>query len=223
MPASIPHRSHRFANVLTPTGAPRPLYDDPLFETDEWLVVPTLGAIIPNWLLVLPRHHFMNLRSWRESSGIEPLNLLDDLCALLHMNPCETLWFEHGPVLSNTSLGCGIDHAHLHVLVKPPFSFATFHRHLTDHSPASWVTLQAREAYASIPANKSYLLAGQGDVAILCNNVDFLPSQYFRRAIASIVDRPHTWDYTTHPYMENIRQTIYTFAPLLTPKKYITI
>ena len=44
----------RFANILS-DACPRPLYDTVLRDTGAMVVTPTLGSIIPNWILAIPR------------------------------------------------------------------------------------------------------------------------------------------------------------------------
>ena len=214
MPAPAANPSHRFANVLNPNGTTLPFYDRPLLETEHWLLVPTLGPIIPNWFLILPRRYFINLRSFRDFHGIEPLTLLTSFCDHLNLTNSDVLWFEHGPTASNTALACGTDHAHLHLLVRPPFSFAAFSRCIVEHSPFSWTRRPARVAYNGLHTGNSYLVAGKGNDAIIAENISSHHSQFFRRQIASLVGCPHAWNYRDHAYRANIRETIHTFNSL---------
>ena len=46
-----------------------------------------------------------------------------DLRLHLGLGADEIVWFEHGPCSTGTSIGCGLDHAHIHVLIRPSFSF----------------------------------------------------------------------------------------------------
>ena len=38
--------------------------DHVLFESENFVVVPTIGSIVPGWLLVVPRSHFMSVGSF---------------------------------------------------------------------------------------------------------------------------------------------------------------
>ena len=51
-------------------------------------------------------------------------------------------------------------------------------------------------------------MAGRGDQFLLAQAVEAAGSQFFRKAIARIVDRDAAWDYRSHPHMENVVETI---------------
>jgi hypothetical protein len=44
-----------FAFLLWEDVCPRPIYDEILLETRGCVVTPTLGSIIANWVLIIPR------------------------------------------------------------------------------------------------------------------------------------------------------------------------
>jgi hypothetical protein len=63
-------------------------------------------------------------------------------------------------------------------------------------------------SYAAIDSSQSYFVAGHGDQFLLAQSVETAGSQFFRKAIARIVDRDAAWDYRSHPHMENVVETI---------------
>lgn len=199
----------RFQNLLSGIGRG---CDHVLFEANGCVVAPTLGSIVPNWLLIVPRRHAVNFRDWQAAGSIDPAGLVDEVLAALGVDPRRTIWFEHGPAGADTVVGCGVDHAHLHVLINVPFSFDAFAAASMTCSPVYWYPCPAAEAYAGLTASGSYLLAGSNGNAMAAEHVEVVGSQFFRRIVADLVGRPDQWNYKTHAHIENIRRTISEFT-----------
>lgn len=199
----------RFQNLLSGEGRD---CDHVLFEAHGCVVAPTLGSIIPNWLLILPRRHAVSFRDWRTDTNIDPIRLVDEALAAFDIEADQAIWFEHGPAAPDSVVGCGVDHAHLHVLINAPFSFDTFAAWSMARSPVDWYSCPAAGAYAGLAASGSYLLAGSNGDAMAAGHVEIVGSQFFRRVIAELVGRPNQWNYKTHAHMENVRRTVTTFT-----------
>lgn len=121
----------RFATLLGDRRRGSEIYDQPLLETDSWVVAPTLGAIVPNWLIALPRHASLNFKSWQQATGHNPAEIVARVCAHLDLSVEQVLWFEHGPRDVGTVVGCGIDYAHLHILFDLDFTLDALERFST--------------------------------------------------------------------------------------------
>ena len=140
----------RFASLLASGECPRPLYDKILFETQGCVITPTLGSIIPDWILIIPRTPVLNFAHWQAMNGILPSELVQNILAKRCIKLNRAIWFEHGPSGAGTSVGCGIDQAHLHVIIDPPFSFPTFISSAMRSSELEWRKKTAAEAHRSI-------------------------------------------------------------------------
>ena len=102
------------------SSLPGPEWNTPLFESPNFVALPSLGALVEGWLLLVPKQHFIAM-------GALPESLCDEMTAMKQL-----LWsalqecygtscaFEHGPSASLRDVGCGVDHAHLHFV---PTSF----------------------------------------------------------------------------------------------------
>src|ERR1039457_3903387 len=67
---------------LKPSGeCAQPIYDQILFETGGCVVTPTLGSIVPNWLLIVPRSPVLNFAQWSRTTGRSPLQLIKSVMA----------------------------------------------------------------------------------------------------------------------------------------------
>jgi ATP adenylyltransferase len=209
IPAAKPPR---FASIFTATGCPRPLYDEVLFEVDGCVVTPTLGSILPHWLLVIPPQPVANFAQWRMATGTEPHDLVRSVLAKRSIANSRAIWFEHGPAHHGSPLSCGVDHAHLHVIIDAPFTFQEFISATTAAANITWKARSVEAIYSTISAGNSYLIAGTSDCGFFSEHVDSVGSQFFRRIIAALTGQPHSWDYKTHPHIDNIRKTIQAFA-----------
>jgi ATP adenylyltransferase len=176
------------------------------------VVAPTLGPIIPNWLLMVPRRPAFNFRHWSELSGKDTTTLINQVLDGLEVAPERAIWFEHGPSVSTSLVGCGVDYAHIHVLVDPPFSFAEFISTSIGYSALSWRRELAMDAYDSIDKANSYLTAGTQHSVAIAEHVESAGSQFFRRIVAQLVDKAELWDYKCHPHLDNVQKTIDMFA-----------
>ncbi|MBI1778930.1 MAG: hypothetical protein HYR63_26630 [Proteobacteria bacterium] len=204
-------RFGRFASLLFGSSCARPLYDEVLCAIDGCVVAPTLGSILPNWLLVVPRIPSVNFLQWRAETGIEPHQLMSKVLVELGIDRNQALWFEHGPVDGNSPVSCGADHAHLHLIVDAPFVFDDFVSAATRATDLSWSESPIADMYRNVRPETSYLVAASTDRAVLAVDVDCVGSQFFRRVVAELIEQPHTWDYKAYPYIDNIRKTLTNF------------
>lgn len=104
-------------------GSTNPLLEQEFtitFETDEFVVFPDAAPLGPRHALLVPREHvlsFARLPQQRRQRAREVIDYLfehfpspDDHAPYL---------FEHGSREADESAGCGITHAHLHILFLP--------------------------------------------------------------------------------------------------------
>ena len=205
-PSEGPVLNSRFANVISDV-CPRPLYDTVLRDTGAMVVTPTLGSIIPNWVLAIPKRHATNAACWAQDERNVPLSAIKDITRSFGRDPRKVIWFEHGATEPRSIVGCGVDHAHIHILLTPPFSFRRLCEEAQAEAGLGWSRGRGN-AYAAIDFSESYLVAGHGDQFLLAQTVEAAGSQFFRKAIARIVLRDAAWDYRSHPHMENVAETI---------------
>lgn len=201
-------RNSRFSNILSGT-CPKPLYDTVIRDTGTVVVTPTLGSIVPNWVLAIPKRHAANAARWGQDWSAAPLQIVEDIARSFRRDLREVIWFEHGATEPRSVVGCGVDHAHIHILLEPPFSFDRLCEEVTSDVGLRWCSGRG-DAYAALDACRSYLVVGSGDQFLFAQSVETAGSQFFRRAIARIVGREAAWDYRSHPHIENVAETIAT-------------
>src|SRR5262245_16650287 len=78
-------------------------YDQILFESQNFVAVPTRGSIIPGWLLIIPRAHFLCVGALNAEMMREFITFRDRVASALHKIFGPVAFFEHGPATPCTS------------------------------------------------------------------------------------------------------------------------
>lgn len=202
----------RFDALLS--GSSQAVYDRPLLDRDNWIVVPTVGAMVTGWLLAVPRQRVLSFRDWAAKGGPPPLSVVEEVRVHLGLEPNEVIWFEHGPASAGTVVGCGLDHAHIHILLRPCFDRAAFFDRARLMSGFGWEETSALDCYSRLTPAKSYYAAGSEDRAISACDVETAGSQFFRRVIADLTGFNSDWDYRRFEHLPKIEETISMFKQL---------
>ena len=91
-------------------------WDQVLHETDHFVVVPTVGALVEGWLLIITKQPYLCMGGMPTGEFHELSSLKELVCSVLSECYGDITVFEHGPSQPGQGVGCGVDHAHLHVL-----------------------------------------------------------------------------------------------------------
>jgi ATP adenylyltransferase len=185
------------------------LWNTPLFESSNFVALPSLGSMVEGWLLVVPKAHYLSTGALSPNLAHEMARFqtqLVDKLRPLYGNICA---FEHGPARSGRNIGCGVDHAHLH-LVPLSFDLATaadpFMPLNTEWMPATWESCRTASEN-----NRDYLYLeqpiGKARIAITDGNFG---SQIFRKAIAARLGMHEQFSWRDFPQTEVIAHTVRT-------------
>ena len=186
------------------------LWDQALARTDDYLVVPTKGSLLPGWVLVVANTHILCAGALEAQSVAAFDQGLRTAQALVESKFGPVTMFEHGPVTDGSALGCGVDHLHIHAA---PLAFslrAEFQRLYPTsvwHRADDWQELRSVHA-AGVPYVAIREPAGALEWCEAPSNV----RQPLRRAVASGLGVDEQFDYNLHPYAENATRTIEVLA-----------
>ncbi|MFZ5452451.1 MAG: hypothetical protein ACOZF2_11375 [Thermodesulfobacteriota bacterium] len=181
-------------------------WNEPLFESPNFVVLPSLGALVEGWLLLVPKKHFICMGALPDSVAAEMQEMKYFLCSVLQKYYGQVCAFEHGPSRAGLSVGCGVDHAHLHMV---PVSFDLFSA-VTPILPenAFWFEGGIEECRAAFTRGEDYLYLEQPiGVGRITTHQDF-GSQLFRRAIATRIGALNQFNWREHPQFPNVSATI---------------
>lgn len=162
-------------------------------ETESFVAFPCIGQLVDGHFLVVPRVHDCTLAQARGrivSAGIELTALLNSAHEALGRRLSDSLLFEHG-ALSASDGGCGIYHAHLHVL---PNAGHINGRSFIE-STSSFESASLELLYEGIPHKQSYALMGSAEHGFTSWNLTApLPSQTLRKMVAAALEIGE-WDW----------------------------
>lgn len=162
-------------------------------ETESFVAFPCIGQLADGHFLVVPRAHDCTLAqtcSRIVSAGIELTALLLSAHETLGQRLSESLLFEHG-AMSASDGGCGIYHAHLHVLPNAGHINGRSFIESTGNFESTTLDL----LYEGIPHKQSYALIGSAEHGFTSWGLtEPLPSQTLRKKVAAAL-KIDQWDW----------------------------
>jgi ATP adenylyltransferase len=185
-------------------------WDRVLAQTADYIVVPTKGALVPGWVLVVAKEHSLcagALEQTATASLDEAIAIAKDL---IEPKFGPVTLFEHGPVTDGSALGCGVDHLHIHVA---PLAFslrAAFHG-LFD--AADWNELTGWSGLHAVHGDRiPYVAIQQPGERLGWCRAPLGVRQPLRRAVADGIGVGEQFDYNLHPHSENVVRTVELLA-----------
>lgn len=168
-----------------------------------WYVVPTLGALVPGYLLIISKAHRLSVSECSQAEQEELQHLLTrirEILEQLYQKPC--IAFEHGESAQSTKSAASVSHCHVHIL---PFSgnlcekigYRTSYINFGELTEIGQYTVSG-EPYLFFQSNDRH------------NSLIFLekyPRQLFRRILAYEIGKEDMWDWNYFPFYDNLRNT----------------
>lgn len=167
-------------------------------RTDRFVALPTLGQLFTGSVLILPLAHVETCALLSSDERRELDEFAADV-ALRVRKFGEPIMFEHG-ALRRTGGGCGIYHAHLHIVPVPKITAAT--ALFPEHQCRATNLL---DALHELQGTDEYLLINAGDQTLfsdLGGQTGKYPSQFFRRRIAEHFHLELPWDWRAYAEAE---------------------
>ena len=194
----------RFAWIVRGAShGPDAAFDEDLADFAEAAVVPTRGALVAEWLLVVPRTPCLSVAELDRPHRARILAIANAVSVRMPARAGASVTFEHGPGRQGSATGCGVDQAHLHVVGGVPH---LLERLVDAVGDASWSAADYDDPWAAIPSGSDYLMIRDRHRAVRAR-VSSPTSQRLRRALASVLGLGDEWDYRSHPNERNARLT----------------
>jgi len=193
-------------------GAGPHAWDRVIVESANFVVIPSLGALVEGWVLVVPKHSRICLGAIPQGLWPELIGLVDAVGGQLKAKYGPVALFEHGPAAQDTLVGCGVDHAHLH-LVPTEIPLLAGAQELAPR--VTWrpeTSLRATCSYRRAGQAYLYLEQPLGSAPFVGTGA-VIPSQLFRRVIARYLGKPEKYDWKSNPNLETIEATLTTLLP----------
>ncbi len=178
-----------------------------LFESKNFAVFPTLGALVEGWLLIVPKDHALCLGALSQELYSELEELRSKVSLVLEECYGSVTVFEHGPAQPNHLVGCGVDHAHLHILPTRINLIEGVKEIFPD--PLKWEPVRGIQETARLyEAELPYLYVEQSSGRGYVTTHPNLQSQMFRKVIARHIGRPEQYDWRQYDEEANIISTV---------------
>jgi len=175
-----------------------------LYESDNFVVFPSLGQIVEGYLLITPKKHYIAI-------GEIPSELypeLDFVCKkvrkVISDNYEKPIFFEHGPISSEKRAGCCIEHAHFHAVPVKVDILSDLAKYFKYHKIKTFADIK-KQFKKGIPYFYYESNVGKRYVFEVPKSI---PSQYIRRIIASKIGKPEIWDWGIYLGLDELLKTI---------------
>ena len=181
------------------------IYNNPLFESENFLVLPALGSLVPGYIMIITKHHipsmaYLNLKELNEL--IELVNYLKKI--LYEEYNIEPILFEHGSAVGLIQeSACSVEHAHWHLA---PIKFANEEKIIAEMDAQKVANLRDLSSFRG----KTYLLYVNNNQHYV-SNMTTLSSQYMRKWIAKEIGHSDKWNWRENELLDNIALTVSEF------------
>lgn len=176
-----------------------------LYETEEFLCVPTVGALTEGYVLTIPKYHALCGGDLDQGMLDQYWSFTKSVADVIESKFGDTIIFEHGPAKPNTKVGCGVDHAHMHIV---PVN-GEVRKSASRINPESigWHRLDSIKNLSQLhDENQEYVLIKEDEPFV--GTAPNIISQLFRRAIADIINEPEKFDWKSHPFENKVKNTV---------------
>lgn len=200
----------RFESLLRGSGkaSSSTPWDTVLYSDGDFIMAPTLGSLVPLWLLFIPRRPFLNFAQVAMEYERNPIDMTTCILSRQFAYNRNFIWFEHGAATAASVTGCGVDHAHIHVILDPEFTCESLRLEVMSMANHAWRAIAPEISYENRNWQQEYLVFGDKKTAFWANVACPSGSQFFRRAISGIVGRRSEWNYRDFPHGEFAAKTV---------------
>ncbi len=185
---------------------PTERWNQPLFESENFVAIPSLGSLVPGWLLIVPRSHSLSIGQMSARLLSEFDSFRVQIWREVESKYGSASAFEHGAAAEGRLVGCGVDHTHVHVV---PLSFslvAAARPHLPENT--AWVEAKWADCRRVAKQGLDYLFVEQ---PLGCGRLTMgtaMGSQILRKAIAATLGNHIEFDWRKNPGHQVIDETI---------------
>ena len=160
------------------------LYSRIIAKTKNFYILPMVGPLVPGYLLVVPKKHYVSFAFQTESELREAQLIVKTIREIFRKFYGTSVVFEHGALSSCVKGGCCSDHAHLHIVAVDTDIIEQFSEKGFEVREIEGITSLGTQKKRHRP----YLYyENQKDRAVIMD-VGVIESQYIRKLIAKKMD-----------------------------------
>lgn len=195
-------------HAINKLASTEPYRNRVLAESESFVAIPTVGALVEGWLLIVPRRPSLSVGALPQKLRTELNYFCEEVATLLNEHYGPIALFEHGPATTQTEVGCGVDYAHVHLV---PFRENLLKLTAEMFPLLDWRNTNGFSDCAKLhAAGKSYWYVNQPEYLEqpqigTCENIT--PSQMFRKVIAKSLGRYGEYDWKSSPSVDLMKKT----------------
>lgn len=163
----------------------------------------SVGALVPGWTVVFPMSHGANLAERYAEPAFT--RFTEQALSLLHTRYGRCSVFEHGADTETSQTGCGVGHAHLHLV---PLGFPLAVEALRHAPELDWQRTTASDV-RRLAQDGEYLFVSDEycgtDTVGLFARLHSPTSQFFRKLVAQRLGLAEFHDYKKFPMLDLAR------------------
>lgn len=183
-----------------------------LFESEDFIVFPSVGALVPGHILVVPKRHTTAMAYLDRIEISNFKNIIRILSGILgKIYDKNVICMEHGAIKLNHSTGICVDHAHIHLLPTnlPILKLVQL--------KMNKVCLHELNKLQNIC--NEYILVSQGIENFFYSVVDKIPSQFLRKIVFDEEKLSGNWNWKEDQRVSIMQQTIDDINQYITRNK----
>lgn len=186
------------------------IHNTVLFESDNFLVIPSIGSIVEGWLLIIPKEQYISMGALNNIVFAELEQLIEKIGEMVFKRYGNYVVFENGAYSKNKLVGCGVDYAHVHIVPTDLNLMKEIETKFDIHY--QWDSIDSiRISKTYIENQMPYLYyRNQAKESFITTSND-IPSQLFRKTIAISRGIGEKYDWKEFPFIENVVKTIDSF------------
>jgi hypothetical protein len=160
-------------------------------------VIPTKGAMVAPWLLIVPNSHVPTAALLPYQEKLSVGRLIESIRNMTASSNQKLIIFENGSPYFGADISCGIEHVHIHMVALDFDLIGELHSHLPrkDEGFEPWSPLATLQ-------NTPYIYVDDGNKRVYFDASN-APSQFVRQLIATALGCSDKFHYDLFPHIEN--------------------
>lgn len=171
-----------------------------LWGSDEFVLMPTLGAFLDGWVLFTSRAHVLSAALLPEPQLASLQLQLEDVIRSLGVFRRTWAVFEHGSTKCTGPSGCCVEHLHFHLVALDWDLAASVGAALSVPTRGMDALQELAGTVGRLGTN--YIMVRNPDGQYFCLLAEVIPSQLVRQILAAHSHRSGHWDWRRHPLVE---------------------
>ena len=182
------------------------IYNTILEETDNFIVIPTLGALVDVYVLIVAKKHLYNMNTLNKKQKKELFNLIKKYRSIFkNIYGKFPIIFEHGSIKEESyKSASSVVHAHIHIVN---------HNYVNEKDILNQLNFKQTDDYNNL--NKNYIFyISPNNLKYITYNLKYITynfeyiSQIMRRLIAKDLGFADKYNWRNEIFIKNVISTI---------------